>query len=84
MFKQFVEGILEDYKNQLSSYGTTPTEKWRTNTIINGNNAVLVILERNIYSEKAYHVICMVESPNGGGVAWVQLPHPCGNCLSGE
>ena len=83
-FEQVVEGVLSNYKKQLKGFGTIPTEVWRTDTKLNGNNAVLAMLEQKIYSETAYHIIYIFESMNGGGVVWVQWPHSCESCLSGQ
>lgn len=85
-----VEGILGNYKQQAEGYGSIPIEDWRTNTIIDGKNAVLVSLSQPIplrqgsNSGATHHILYIVECSDGGGVVLsIQWPHPCDACVNG-
>lgn len=93
-FELLVEGLLQGYKQQLTGYGSHAREQWRTETTLDGKQAMLVTLVQSIPPRHGYqgsspgytahHIIYIVQSPSGGGASvWVQWPHACNACSSG-
>lgn len=95
-FDQLVTTLLQNYKKQLTAYGSEAKELQRIETTLDGKKALLVTLIQPMPSISnyqgtsraytAHHIIYIIMSPTrgGGGSVWVQWPHDCNACPSGN